>query len=203
MQVLQIIICILIGYILGSILPAVIISWHTTGRDISQIGSGNPGMANVMANIGKAAGIITLAGDIMKVLIAFFFSWVLTGIRDPSTVVLWTGFGSVLGHDFPFWRKFRGGKGVTVTCVWLIFLMPLWGSVSCAAGGIATLVTGYLPVGGILIPVIAIPFAFIFCGLWPGILVTLSAALMVQKHWKGLMRIRDRVERRRFRRGDQ
>ena len=199
MQILQIIICVLIGYLLGSILPAVIISWHSTGRDISQIGSGNPGMANVMANIGKIEGVLTLVGDIMKVLIAFFFSWILTGTGDLHTVVLWTGFGCIIGHDFPIWRRFQGGKGVTVTCVWLVFLMPLWGSVSCAAGGIVTLVTGYLPVGGVLIPVIAIPFAFLFSGLWSGILVTLSAVLMIQRHWKGLKRIRNGMERRRFR----
>lgn len=196
---MKIFICLIIGYLLGSILPAVIISWIKTGRDISQIGSGNPGMANVMSGIGKLEGILTLAGDILKVLLAFFFAWVITGGRDLQTVILWTGFGSILGHDFPAWRRFRGGKGVTVTCVWLVFLMPLWGSVSCAAGGAVTLLTGYLPVGGILIPVLAIPFAFLFCDIWAGVLVTVSAAIMVQRHWQGIMRIRDGLEKRRFR----
>lgn len=196
---MQIITSLIVGYLLGSILPAAIIARIKTGRDISQIGSGNPGMANVMSGIGKKEGILTLCGDILKVFLAFFAAWILTGTGDLRPVILWTGFGSVLGHDFPVWRKFHGGKGVTVTCVWLVFLMPIWGSVSCAAGGIVTLLTGYLSLGGVLIPLIAIPFAFIFEGAVPGILVTISAGVMIQRHWDGLQRIRYGEERRRFR----
>ena len=198
---MQIIISLIIGYLFGSILTASIISWIKTGRDISQIGSGNPGMANVMANIGRIEGLLTLAGDIFKVLAAFFFAWILTGFGELQPVILWTGFGCILGHDFPVWRKFQGGKGVTVTCVWLVFLMPVWGSVACIAGGAVTIITGYLPVGGVLIPVLAIPFAFVFYGPWSGILVTISAGIMIWRPWEGLMRIREGSERRRFRRG--
>ena len=183
---LQIIICLVIGYLFGSILTASIIMKYIVKKDIREIGSGNPGMANVMANIGKKEGILVLLGDILKVVIACLLSWFITWDMDLQAVILWTGFSAILGHDYPFWRKFQGGKGVAVTCAWLVFCMPLWGSAACIIGGIVTLVTGYLPIGGVLIPLIAIPFAFITRGLIPGILVTISAIIMFQRHWKGL-----------------
>lgn len=194
----QILICLVIGYLFGSILTASIIMRFLVKKDIRKIGSGNPGMANIMSNIGKKEGFMVLAGDILKVIIACLLSWLITWDMDLNTVILWTGFAAITGHDFPFWRKFQGGKGVAVTCAWLVFFMPLWGSVSCIIGGIITLVTGYLPIGGILIPVIAIPFAFITCGPVPGILVTVSAVLMIQRHWTGLKGIRNGTEKRRF-----
>ena len=195
---MQVLICFLAGYLSGCILTAVIVCRLRTGKDVSDIGSGNPGMANVMSNIGKREGIIVLAGDILKVIFACLLAWLVTWSLAWEDVVLYTGFAALLGHNYPFWRKFRGGKGVAVTCIWLFLLMPAWGSISCAAGGIITLVTGYLPLGGVLIPVIAIPFAFLSRGEAAGILVALCAIISVQKHWGGLKRVFKGEERRRF-----
>ena len=64
---MQIIICLLIGYLLGSILTAVIVCRVSTGMDISRIGSGNPGMANVMSQIGKKEGILVCVSAILMI----------------------------------------------------------------------------------------------------------------------------------------
>ena len=196
---MQIIICFIIGYIFGSFLPTVIIAKIRTGRDISSIGSGNPGMANVMSNIGKVEGVLVLVGDVLKVVAAILLSWWITWDLTLQTIIEWTGFATILGHDLPVWRRFRGGKGVAVTCAWLVFSMPLWGSISCIVGGIITLVSGYLPIGAVVIPVLAIAPAFITGGPVLGILVILSVLLMIQRHWTGIKRCLSGTERKRFR----
>ena len=158
------VICTVIGYLCGCFLTAELAARLAEGKSASEIGSGNPGMANIMANLGKKAGFFVLAGDVGKTLIAFGVSWLLAGGLLGRETFLWAGLGVVLGHNFPFWKKFRGGKGVAVTCTWLIFFMPVWGTVSCIAGGAVVLATGYLPLGAVLIPLLGTCFAFFFTG---------------------------------------
>ena len=153
-----------------------------------------------MANIGKREGALVLAGDVLKVAAACLIAWLLTWDMQLKEVVRWTGFSAILGHDFPVWRHFRGGKGVAVTCTWLVFSMPIWGSISCAVGGIVTLATGYLPLGSVLIPLLAIIPSFVFCGTAFGILVCLSFAVMVMRNRTGLINIFKGSEKKRFRR---
>ena len=194
------VICTVIGYLCGCFLTAELAARLAEGKSASEIGSGNPGMANIMANLGKKAGFFVLAGDVGKTLIAFGVSWLLAGGLLGRETFLWAGFGVVLGHNFPFWKKFRGGKGVAVTCTWLIFFMPVWGTVSCIAGGAVVLATGYLPLGAVLIPLLGTCFAFFLQGIMAGIFFLLSFLLMLSRHYRGLLRIVRGTEERKFRR---
>ena len=63
-------ILLILGYLYGTMLTATFVVKHSTGNDVSKIGSGNPGMANVMEHIGKKEGVLVLAGDILKVIVA-------------------------------------------------------------------------------------------------------------------------------------
>ena len=170
------VICTVIGYLCGCFLTAELAARLAEGKSASEIGSGNPGMANIMANLGKKAGFFVLAGDVGKTLIAFGVSWLLAGGLLGRETFLWAGLGVVLGHNFPFWKKFRGGKGVAVTCTWLIFFMPVWGTVSCIAGGAVVLATGYLPLGAVLIPLLGTCFAFFSQGIMAGIFFQIGRA---------------------------
>ena len=194
------VICTVIGYLCGCFLTAELAARLAEGKSASEIGSGNPGMANIMANLGKKAGFFVLAGDVEKTLIAFGVSWLLAGGLLGRETFLWAGLGVVLGHNFPFWKKFRGGKGVAVTCTWLIFFMPVWGTVSCIAGGAVVLATGYLPLGAVLIPLLGTCFAFFSQGIMAGIFFLLSFLLMLSRHYRGLLRIVRGTEERKFRR---
>ena len=194
------VICTVIGYLCGCFLTAELAARLAEGKSASEIGSGNPGMANIMANLGKKAGFFVLAGDVGKTLIAFGVSWLLAGGLPGRETFLWAGLGVVLGHNFPFWKKFRGGKGVAVTCTWLIFFMPVWGTVSCIAGGAVVLATGYLPLGAVLIPLLGTCFAFFSQGIMAGIFFLLSFLLMLSRHYRGLLRIVRGTEERKFRR---
>ena len=194
------VICTVIGYLCGCFLTAELAARLAEGKSASEIGSGNPGMANIMANLGKKAGFFVLAGDVGKTLIAFGVSWLLAGGLLGRETFLWAGLGVTLGHNFPFWKKFRGGKGVAVTCTWLIFFMPVWGTVSCIAGGAVVLATGYLPLGAVLIPLLGTCFAFFSQGIMAGIFFLLSFLLMLSRHYRGLLRIVRGTEERKFRR---
>ena len=95
----------------------------------------------------------------------------------------------MLGHNWPIWYKGRGGKGVAVTCAWLMLYLPVTGVLCCLAGGVAVLLTGYLPVGAVLIAALAVPVGWLQYGTEAGAVLTLNAVIMVTRHWAGLQRI--------------
>ncbi len=193
----------IIGYILGMFLTAEPVAWFYTKKHISQIGTGNPGMANVMAQIGKKAGFTVLIGDILKTLIAMGVSYLLFRKMIGWDAVLYSGMGAIFGHNFPAWRKFKGGKGVTVTVTWLVIALPVWGAAVSIVGGLITIWTGYLPLGAILIPLFALPFAFLTDGVKTGIFVLISLLIMISRHYRGMIRIFQGVEKREFRKKEE
>ena len=103
--------CLLAGYVCGGFLTAELVARHCTGKSAAYLGTGNPGMANLAHELGKGWGAVVLAGDIAKTALA----WLLCRVLFPglgALAGLWSGLGAVLGHNFPIWRRFRGGKGV-------------------------------------------------------------------------------------------
>ncbi|MGN0984407.1 MAG: glycerol-3-phosphate acyltransferase, partial [Gemmiger sp.] len=157
-------ICLLLGYGFGGILTGELVARAVTGQSARLIGNGNPGMANIMEHLGKGAGFVVLLGDILKTAAACWACWVAASPRLGLVSILYGGFGTVLGHDFPFWSKGWGGKGVAVTCTWLILGLPFTGILCCLAGGAVVLGLGYLPLGAVIIPALAIPAAWIQLG---------------------------------------
>ncbi|MDC3335340.1 glycerol-3-phosphate 1-O-acyltransferase PlsY, partial [Opitutales bacterium] len=114
----------LVGYLLGSIPFGVIVA-KRYGVDIFSVGSGNPGATNVLRSVGKPAGYVVFFLDFLKGLIAvtwFLFPWV--SFSGDSTLGLWGLPGAVLGHTYPIFSSFRGGKGVATTMGGLLGVMP-------------------------------------------------------------------------------
>lgn len=113
---LNIFLCLLVGYFFGCISFAYIIG-RLNHIDIREHGSGNAGTTNTMRTLGKKAGFATYFGDVFKVVAAILLMSLLlkdSGM-DNTLIKLITGFGVVLGHNYPFWLKFKGGKGIAVT----------------------------------------------------------------------------------------
>ena len=142
-------------------------------------------MANIMTHLGKRAGLLVLAGDVLKTAAACWFCWQLAP-ELRLTALLYGGFGAALGHNWPFWNHGHGGKGVAVTCTWLILYLPVTGALCCLAGGLAVLGLGYLPLGAVLIPTLAVPIAWVQYGPESGIILLLAAAMMFWRHKNGL-----------------
>lgn len=107
----------LLAYLLGSVSSAVVIARMMGLQDPRDVGSGNPGATNILRYGGKAAAILTLAGDILKGVIPVLVARALT---TDAVIITLTGFAAFLGHLFPVFFGFRGGKGVaTALGVWL------------------------------------------------------------------------------------
>ena len=108
MLLLAVALCIASGYLLGSINSAIIISTKKFGSDIRNHGSGNAGMTNMFRTFGKKGGFLTLFGDVAKTIAPIVLGYLFLGY-DGSYLA---GLFVVLGHCFPVYYKFKGGKGV-------------------------------------------------------------------------------------------
>ena len=185
-----------IGYCFGCFLTAEAVAKLRTGKSATQLGTSNPGMANISRQLGWRWGALVLLGDIVKTAAACALAALLT--REPLAV-LYAGFGTTLGHNFPFWKKFRGGKGVATTCTSLVLFHPIAGVLCCLTGLAVTLLTGWLPLGAVVIPALFIPPAFTLWGPEAGLLAVFSTLMMVSRHSAGLKRIVRGEEHKAFR----
>lgn len=126
MTVLSRILCLLIGYGFGLFQTAYIVG-RMHGVDIRKVGSGNSGTTNALRNFGTKTGLLVFAGDFLKVVAAILVCRALFEHGDAGIghmITLWTGLGCVLGHNFPFYMNFKGGKGIACTAA--ITIMFSW-----------------------------------------------------------------------------
>jgi len=109
--------CLLIGYVFGLFQTSYIYG-RMHGIDIREHGSGNAGSTNMLRTLGLKAGLITFAGDCIKCILAVVFTRLLFG-RSHSEILPLLAFyaaaGTILGHNFPFYLGFKGGKGIAAT----------------------------------------------------------------------------------------
>ena len=103
------VISVVIGYAFGIIQSAFLIGKLTKGVDIRKFGSGNLGSTNALRVLGKKAGLITILCDISKSMLAFILC---TLLFKDMIFGMYACLGVILGHNFPFYLKFKGGKGV-------------------------------------------------------------------------------------------
>lgn len=102
---------VLAGYLLGSV-PTGVLVGRVAGRDPRRGGSGNIGASNVTRTVGRAWGLVTLAVDVLKGLAPASAALRLAVDAEATTVAAAAAFAAVIGHCFPVWLRFRGGKGV-------------------------------------------------------------------------------------------
>lgn len=120
------IIALLIGYLFG-VFQTAFIYGKLHGVDIRNYGSGNAGTTNVMRTFGKKAGIIVYFGDCIKAVLASVVIRLLLGRSNPDIeflLVMYGGLGVVLGHNFPFYMGFKGGKGIAATSGVILSMFP-------------------------------------------------------------------------------
>ena len=106
----------IIAYLLGSISFSVIISKKMAGFDVREKGSGNAGTTNVLRSVGKKAAIFTLLCDVLKgvlaILVAFIAGLIFKDKLDRALLVVLAGIAVIVGHTFPIFFGFKGGKGI-------------------------------------------------------------------------------------------
>jgi len=132
--------------------------------------------------------VLVILWDIAKSYLAFLIVFLLTRGSLGRDALLWTGLGIILGNDFPFWNRFRGGIGACVTMVVLCTYMPLWGPICILLGFIVSLISKSLPIGVFCITLFAVPFAFYVRGPEAGLIVIIEMLFMLRKQYKYLIR---------------
>ena len=196
------IIPIVLSYLLGSIPFGYLIVNATTGSDVRQTGSGGTGATNVSRSAGKGAGILTLFLDALKgaaaVLLAEFL------LRGNDHAAWWIGACGViamLGHIFPVWLRFRGGKGVATGVGVFLILAPLAVLIAGVLFVVIVWTTRYVSLGSML-SAVAIPFIVWLLSLLrpvpdvvPIIVSTLAGAtLIVYAHRTNIGRLLNKTE---------
>lgn len=189
---MKILFCILIGYIIGTINPSYILS-KIKGFDIRQKGSGNAGASNVTLVVGKLAGVVCALLDIGKACLAVWIAETL--FEDFSLAFAITASACILGHIFPFYMRFRGGKGLA--CLggailifdWRLFLIML------AAELVIVLTFKYI----CFVPMTAsVAFAVIYgivrADIWGALMLLGVSAVILFKHRENIGRIRQGIE---------
>lgn len=148
--------CILIGYACGLFQTGYLYG-KLNHIDIRDYGSGNSGTTNALRTLGKKAGLITFLGDCFKCVLAVVIVKLIFVTSHPDTITLlgmYAGFGAVLGHNYPFYMKFKGGKGIAATGG-LILATNFWMAVIALAIFIAVVaVTRYVSVGSLVVVIV-------------------------------------------------
>jgi glycerol-3-phosphate acyltransferase PlsY len=181
---------VLLAYLIGSVPFGLFIVRLMTGNDVRESGSGNIGATNVLRTTGRAAGVLTLVLDIAK---AFLAVWLADRLSGGST--LWTSFAAfavLLGHAFPVWLKFKGGKAVATFVGAFAWLTPLPLLAVLLIFVLLVAWTRYLSLGSI----VAAGLFPLGCWMilhpdWPVLAAAMGAAvLVIWRHRSNIERIR-------------
>lgn len=191
---LKYIIIIITSYLLGSLNFSIIISKYTNGSDIRGFGSGNAGITNYIRSFGVKSAFGVLAGDVLKCVVAVVFAGWLIGFMGK----LVAGICVILGHMFPVFFGFKGGKGVLTTAAliltldWRIFLIGIGLFI------IIVLATKYVSLGSMAgVSVVPICVYFFYDGNWWFVGATLLiAAIVIFMHRSNIKRLVEGTESR-------
>jgi glycerol-3-phosphate acyltransferase PlsY len=179
-----------LGYLLGSIPFGIVITRAMGLGDLRQIGSGNIGATNVLRTGNKAAAAATLLLDAAKGGIAVLIARHAVG-EDAAQLAALTSF---LGHLFPVWLGFRGGKGVATFLGTLIALAWPVGLAACATWLVAALITRISSASALIAAALSSLWCFVFDHGQMLFLVIVLTVLIYVRHWPNLERIKAGTE---------
>ncbi len=146
-------ICIVVGYVFGAFQTAFFYG-KMKGIDIREHGSGNAGTTNTLRVLGTKAGLVVFAGDMLKSIIAICLMRLIMKERYPEMLPLlslYTGAGCILGHNFPFYMNFKGGKGIACTGGIMIAMHWLYVPVGLLVFFGTFFLTHYVSLGSLLL----------------------------------------------------
>jgi len=195
---------VMVGYLLGSIPFGVLVA-KRMGVDIYSVGSGNPGATNVLRSIGKPAGYTVFLLDFLKgVLATVWFKFGLVAFSGDPNLALWGLPAAVLGHTYPLFAKFKGGKGVATAMGGLLGVMPGCLLIGLVSWGVIFVTTRYVAVASIGFG-LSLPLCSII-GYWNAddksghfskvILSLIIMVWIIWRHRSNLQRLKEGTENR-------
>jgi glycerol-3-phosphate acyltransferase PlsY len=182
------------AYLIGSIPFALLLARRWGGHDLHRIGSGNIGAANVLRASGVRAGVAVAVLDIGKGIAGVMLAGRIVGPEHSAAVA---GLAAVVGHVYPVWLRFRGGKGVATACGVFGVLAPHAIPPALGVFFLTIWATRYVSLGSVTASLVVPAVAYI--GGDPGAVVAVAcaaAALIVFRHRSNLVRVRVGTERR-------
>lgn len=190
------VILIFIAYLIGSIPTALIISRYFFKIDIRDYGSGNMGATNTFRVLGSKFGTIVMVGDMLKgvfaVALYHFLPYYLSNELDRTNFMLGLGIAAVVGHIYPIWAQFKGGKGVATLFGMVLAIQPVV-AINCVAVFLAVLfLTRYVSLSSIIAGV-ALPILVLWIynekEVFYRVFAVAVAALIVLTHQKNIGRL--------------
>ncbi|MEQ8508806.1 MAG: glycerol-3-phosphate 1-O-acyltransferase PlsY [Rhodospirillaceae bacterium] len=177
------------GYFVGSIPFGLLLTKATGGGDIRNIGSGNIGATNVLRTGRKGLAATTLFLDGGKGVLAVWLGAMVAIPQAAEIGGLIAGAGAVLGHNFPIWLKFKGGKGVATTLGMMLGSVPIIGAMSCVTWIAMLIIFRYSSLAALIALALAPVFAMLL-GMENAALMFLALAILGWvRHWSNIGRL--------------
>lgn len=177
---------IFIGYLLGSISFAVVVSKAMGLADPHTYGSGNPGATNVLRTGNKVAALLTLLGDALKGWLAISLArhcGLLYGIDVQGGLLEWIGLAAFIGHVFPLFHRFAGGKGVATALGVLLGLNSTVGIATLVTWGVVAYLFRYSSLAAIIAAICAPLYYLLIVGSYiPAAIIALMSLLLMVRH---------------------
>ncbi len=187
----RILICLVVGYIFGCFQTGFVYGKLLHGIDVRDYGSGNSGTTNTLRTLGKRAGYIVFFGDALK---AVFAVWLVRYLLFPGDSMLHVfemvaALGVVLGHNYPFYMNFKGGKGIAATGGLMFALDFRMALIAAIVFGIIFFTTRYVSVGSLAITAL-LPLMILF--FFPGekVMFLLGLVFTAMAWWRHRQNIR-------------
>ncbi len=194
---------VLIGYLIGSIPFGLILSKAFGYGDIRNIGSGNIGATNVLRTGNKKLAFATLMLDALKGVAAIYTFWLLSRYMEQPCDIsrmqlhfIMVGLAAIIGHCYPVWLKFKGGKGVATTLGVLLAAVPFTGLIACVTWLVSAKFGKISSVAAMSAMIVAPPMTYVFYGIYPALINALISALVIWRHRSNIARIRAGTEPR-------
>lgn len=213
MLFLSLLIAAVISYLLGSCNSSIIVVRLLRHEDIREHGSKNAGLTNTLRCYGKIPALLTLIGDLAKGVVAAIISIFIAGLLVNENAPIWfddktigyvSGIFSILGHIFPLYYGFKGGKGVLVSCSILLVIDPITFCIVIPFFIIVVAITRYVSVGSIssavAYPIITFFVHYFLDGLPLGVsllhagLTCCTGILLIYMHRTNIQRLRNGTE---------
>ena len=192
-NLIAVVIVIVAGYLLGSISTGVVLSRAFAKTDIRSQGSGNAGTTNMLRVLGRKMALLTFIGDMLKGIIAVFIGkWLVGGELGGLLGVV----GAVLGHYYPLYFGFKGGKGIATSFGSLLFVFPVQALLAFAVFLILVAITHYVSVGSVAaavtLPLLIVITRFNEPVLW--IITVCIGASVIWRHRANIKRLMNHTE---------
>lgn len=187
MDVLKFVLIAVASYLLGSFSTGLTVAKATHGPNLYEVGSKNTGATNALRTMGLKRGLATFAGDVIKALLACALGKWLMG----QAGAMLAGLMVIVGHNWPVFHHFKGGKGVACSCAVMLLTFPVPAVISYVVAILVIVVTRFVSLGSIVLLVLfAILVAILNWGSWGAILwCALLAVLCIYRHWANIGRL--------------